>query len=416
MRVAMIDPSLFTLPYDRMLAIGLRSIGHEATLYGRRPGPEDGATGGVEIAPVFYPLTGGAASALPKPLRLGLKGAEHILSMAALRRRLSLPESRPDLVHFQWLALPMADRLFLGGFRTLAPLVLTVHDSNAFNGDPSAVVQRFGVASSFAAFDRLIVHTDQGRERLLALGLPGERVARVPHGLLDAPASMPAGNAAPDPMQGPLTFLLFGKIKPYKGTDLLIEAFARLPEPLRATARMRVVGKPYMDLEPLRALARQRGVEDRLFLEARFVADEEVPSLFGPGVVAVFPYREIEASGVLALAIAYGRPIVASRLGGFSELLEDGTHGRLVPPEDVEALTSALAGLLEDRGFTSRCAAAVSRLAGEVPNWEEIARRTEAVYTEAAAARTAHGHAANTPPPGRAGGRGSPKTGHVGRG
>jgi len=61
MRVAMIDPSLFTLPYDRMLASGLRSIGHEVTLYGRRPGPEDGSTDGVEIAPVFYPLTGGAA-------------------------------------------------------------------------------------------------------------------------------------------------------------------------------------------------------------------------------------------------------------------------------------------------------------------------------------------------------------------
>ena len=110
MRVAMIDPSLFTLPYDRMLALGLQEAGHAVTLYGRQPGPEDGDARGVNLVPAFYPLSGKAtAASLPNALRLGLKGLEHIASMLALRRRLASLGARPDVVHFQWLPLPAAD-------------------------------------------------------------------------------------------------------------------------------------------------------------------------------------------------------------------------------------------------------------------------------------------------------------------
>lgn len=389
MRVALIDPSLFTLPYDRMLALGLQSIGHQVVLYGRRPGPEDGDAAGIDLAPDFYPLAHGRlGAALPRPLRLALKGLDHLVSMLSLRRRLARAEARPDVLHFQWLPLPVLDSRLLGGFRAIAPLVLTVHDSNPFNGDPAARLQGVGAAAGFAAFDRLIVHTAQGRARLLAHGVPEARIALLPHGLLGDPA--PPAPPPPAPEAGAAaetTFLLFGKIKPYKGLDLLIEAFSRLPAPLRAAARLRVVGKPYMDLAPLLALARERGVADRLALEPRFVADAEVPALFGPGTVAVFPYREIEASGVLALAIAHGRPVIASRLGGFAETLREDEHGLLVPPGDVGALAGALARMAGDAAFAARCAARMRDLARAVPGWEEIARRTAAVYAEAAASR-----------------------------
>ena len=79
------------------------------------------------------------------------------------------------------------------------------------------------------------------------------------------------------------------------------------------------------------------GVADRLHIEPRFVADADIPALFGPGVVALFPYREIEASGVLSIALARGRPVIASRLGNFAEMIEDGVQGLLVPPGDADA-------------------------------------------------------------------------------
>ena len=176
---------------------------------------------------------------------------------------------------------------------------------------------------------------------------------------------------------------MFGQIKPYKGVDVLIDAFARLPEALRAKARMRVVGKPFMDVAPLVELARQRGVASQLEFEPRFAADEEIPALFGPDSIAVLPYREIEGSGVLTVAIANGRPIIASRIGCFAEDLEDGVHGVLVPPDDPAALTVAMERMLTDPGFATRCAANVRALSAEVPSWDEIGRRTAAVYLAA---------------------------------
>jgi glycosyltransferase involved in cell wall biosynthesis len=126
-----------------------------------------------------------------------------------------------------------------------------------------------------------------------------------------------------------------------------------------------------------------------LTIEPGFVADEDVPSLYGPATVAMFPYREIEASGVMFLALAHGRPIIASRLGSFAELLVDGCHGHLVPPDDIPALTAAMSHMIADRSFAKSCAAAVRSLATDIPDWNEIARRTVQTYNLAGAPRVA---------------------------
>ena len=184
-------------------------------------------------------------------------------------------------------------------------------------------------------------------------------------------------------MDGPITFLLFGKVKPYKGLDVLIEAFAAIPPHLRGDARLRVVGKPYMDLTPLTALADRLGVRGRLTIEPRFVLDDELPGLFSTSVIAVFPYREIEASGVLSIALACGRPVIASNLGNFAETLQDGVQGHLVPPDDIPALSAAMTHMLADRAFAASCASAARRLVDAVPNWDDIGRLTAAVYRAA---------------------------------
>jgi len=374
-RVALIDPSLFTLPYDAALATGLRACGHDVVLHGRKLRDDDGEPAGVVVTPSFYRVAGMRAfDAMPTPLRLGIKGVDHVVSMAGLRARLA--RDRPDIIHFQWLPLPVIDCRFIPAIRPIAPVVLTVHDSNPFNGDPTTGLQRRGVAMSFARCDRIIVHTEQGRLRLVEQGVKRARITVLPHGLLGAGQPPPTG----DRMSDEITFLLFGKLKAYKGLDLLIEAFARLPSAMRAVARVRAVGKPYMDLAPLVARAEALGIASRVSIEPRFVAEAEIPAILAPGTIATFPYREIEASGVLSLALAHGRPILASRIGGFAELVRDGIDGMLVPPDDVASLAAAMARFLAERRFAADCARHVRDLAASVPDWTEIARRTAAVY------------------------------------
>ncbi len=373
----MTDPSLFTLPYDSGLAAGLSALGHQVRLYGCQKRAGDGDESAVPLVPLFYRVANKHwARRLPNAARLGLKGLDHIGSMCALRKRLAAVP--PDVIHMQWLPLPLVDGRYLPGLRRLAPLVLTLHDTNPFNGNPSARLQALGGTRILRHFDRLIVHTAQGRARLIARGIPANHITTLPHGPLGT-----AADARPDPMTGDITFLLFGKLKPYKGADLLIEAFGRLPPALRTRAKLRIVGEPYMDLAPLRALASFHGVTSQLSIEPRFVAETETAVLFGPGTVAMFPYREIEASGVLSLAITHGRAIIASRLGAFGDVLVDGSHGQLVPPEDISALTAAMARMLGDRAWAAKCAAQVCQLQRNLPNWTDIAGQTAALYQEA---------------------------------
>ena len=269
----------------------------------------------------------------------------------------------------------------LGAFRAIAPLVLTVHDTNPFNGDPSARLQAAGMARCFAAFDRLVVHTRQGLGRLIEQGVPPDQVALLPHGSLPVP-----GDPGADLMLGPPTFVLFGKIKPYKGADLLIEAFARLPQTLRDQARVRIVGKTYMDLAPLHRAIGAHGLADRIVIEPRFVPDAEIPAILGRGTVAVFPYREIEASGVLMQALALRRPVIATRLGNMAEILTDGVEGRLVPPEDVPALANAMAQMIQDPAFRAACSHSARLNSDQTEPWDSIARKTMALYAEARSA------------------------------
>ena len=137
--------------------------------------------------------------------------------------------------------------------------------------------------------------------------------------------------------------LFFGLIRPYKGLDILLEAFNRLDE----RYHLIVAGEPYIDLAPLRNLPTSTAKE-RIQWMARYINDSELPQLFGAADAVVLPYRSATQSGVTAHAIHYGRPVIASRVGGLEEYILDGLTGRFADAGSVESLASAI-----DAWFTS---------------------------------------------------------------
>lgn len=381
MRVALIDPSLFTWPYDAALALALQAAGHEVAIFGKPPRETDTGPGRALLRPHFYrQLESPLAQRLPRPLFLGCKGVHHIVDMARLMSELRA--FRPDVIHFQWAPLPVVDRWFANWLQRLAPIVLTVHDSAPFNGAVSSAVQMAGAVSIMSHFDRLIVHTDAAAQRLRSYGLRPERVRRIPHGPLEGSAV--AVPKRPRSDADPVSILLFGRIKPYKGADVLLRAAAAMrPEALQR-ARIHIVGQPFMDLAPLHALVRDAGISERVRIEPRFVADAEVGELLSSADIIVLPYREIDASGVLMTAISAGVPIVATRVGLFAELLEDGRHGRLINVDDHLALARSLDELVLSPELRARISGQVSELREALPSWESIARLTLNLYGELA--------------------------------
>jgi glycosyltransferase involved in cell wall biosynthesis len=146
-------------------------------------------------------------------------------------------------------------------------------------------------------------------------------------------------------------------------------------------ARLVVAGDPLEPMAPVQELASSLEVESRVEWQLGFVPEDEIAPLLAAAAVVVLPYREIDSSGVLALAIGHGRPAVVSDLGAVGDTVRDFGAGRVVPPEDVPALAAACAELLED-GAALRAAYEGAITARSVLTWEEAAREHERLYDE----------------------------------
>jgi glycosyltransferase involved in cell wall biosynthesis len=367
-RVHVVDPSAYTPPYDHALCRALAAAGADVELFTSR------FAHGVVAAPegyrrheTFYRL---AAHASGPRARRAVKLAEHVPDMLRYRRA----ARSADVVHFQWLPVQQLDGRLLPPHRTAArarrPLVLTAHDILPREPRPGQLRAQHGL---YERFDAVIVHSEHGRRRLTdELGVDRARVHVIPHGAF---AHLAAGSAAPGrapsaafPAGGPVV-LCFGLMRPYKGIDLLLEAWRGIEG-----AELWIAGMPRMDIASLLADA-PPGVR----FTARFIDDHELPAYFRRADLVVLPYREIDQSGVLFTALAFGKPLLLSDVGGFPEIAATGA-ARTFPDGDAPAMHRALLELLGDRAALAAMADSAQAAAAGPYSWDGIARRTLALY------------------------------------
>jgi glycosyltransferase involved in cell wall biosynthesis len=309
----------------------------------------------------FYRLAPGSAAA---------KAVQHPLDMLRLSRRLE--NERADIVHFQWLPIPNLDRLLVRRFPR--PVVLTAHDVTPREVRAAA---RGGMPAALRAVDAVIVQSQAGASRVVEeAAVPAERVHVIPHGAFTHLADVPEGPQPPalEGLEGKLVVLFFGLVRPYKGVDLLVEALAGTGDDVV----LLVVGMPRMPLAPLEQRAHALEISNRVRFVPHFVPDADVAAYFRRADLVVLPYREIEQSGVLYTALAFGTPLLLSRVGGFPEIAEHGA-ARLVEPGSVESLHAGLSELLADEEARGRLSHAAVALA-ERHSWDRVASLTEALY------------------------------------
>jgi glycosyltransferase involved in cell wall biosynthesis len=386
----LVDPSLYTAPYDAALDAGLAAAGVH-TRWAIRP-PRSGQPREIEPARAdefFYRRVDDAA-ALPALLRPLAKGLAHVAGLAGLVMRVR--RQRPDVVHFQWTVVPLLDSLAIACIRRWCPVVLTVHDTTPYNGERPFFGAVLGFDWPMRLADALIVHTRAGHAALVARGVPAAKLRVVPHGPLALKARPTPGRQPRDPRW---TFVAFGEMKPYKGLDLLVEATGRLAPALRQRLRVVIAGRARMDLEPLHARIAALGLQEVIELTDRRLSEQEMADLFDHTDTFVFPYRQIDASGVFFLVRPLGRWMIASRVGIFAEALRTaaaagfpdapvpsaggtpaGAEGVLVPPQDIDALAQALADAVQRRPVAAPLAAE--------EGWEAIGRATLRLYREVA--------------------------------
>jgi glycosyltransferase involved in cell wall biosynthesis len=204
----------------------------------------------------------------------------------------------------------------------------------------------------------LIVHTQRAADELARrFGVPSNRITVIEHGvdrLLAPPPNRSAwlrrelGVDASVPL-----VLFFGSVSAYKGLDLLIDAFGSI---LGETSAVLVIAGRCRDvpvrqetekrLEPLQAIHRARWFDG-------FVPDNDVPRFFHGADVLVMPYRHIDQSGVLFMALSTGLPVVATDVGSLRDYVPM-TGGIVVPPGDVGELARAILRGLDQSAKVNR--------------------------------------------------------------
>jgi glycosyltransferase involved in cell wall biosynthesis len=348
MHVVLADPPAFTPPYDHELAAALARAGADVELvtapfrFGARP-----AADGYVLDEFFYRRAGGIRRTA---LRVTAKAFEHPLDMLRLRERSA------DVVHFQWLDAPELDVLLL---RSGKPLVFTAHDLLPRRTAHRARLWR----RLFARFDRVVVHSERGRETLERFGVEPGKLRVVPH---------PVFSSDPPREDDGRTVLAPGVIRPYKGLGDAVAATLAVDG-----ARLLVAGDARIPLDDLR-----RTAGDRAEWRLGYLNAAELERALSAATVAVFPYRaELDQSGALLQALGAGVPAVVYDVGGLGEVVRRFGAGRVVGPGDVDALAAALRELLDDPGALA-AARDGARGAREALTWDAAAAAHLELYRE----------------------------------
>jgi glycosyltransferase involved in cell wall biosynthesis len=360
MRAHVVDPSAFTPPYDHALSSALARAGVQVELitsrfgYGAVPEPD-----GYAVRELFYRRSFGPSGSRA---RTATKLLSHVPDMARYRT----VARAADVVHFQWLAVQAVDRWLL----PRRPIVLTAHDLLPREPRPG---QAWAQRRLYDAVDAIVVHSGYGRDLLVGrLGIDPGKVRVIHHGAFKHLTDELRAVDSP-------VVLFFGLLRPYKGIETLLQAWRGIGSELSSGAELWVVGRPRMPLEPLQAAA-PAGVR---FIP-RFVSDAELPAFFRRADIVALPYSRTERfdfSGVLATALAFGKPTVISDVGGFAEVAAAGA-ARLVAPEDPDALRTAIVSLLNDQQAREGLAWGALTAAKGAYSWEAAAHETLALYRD----------------------------------
>jgi len=269
-----------------------------------------------------------------------------------------LKRESPDVVILQWWTSSAAHmHLIIGMINAIsikAKVILEFHEVV----DPleesilpiriySRIMGRFLVRRA----SLYVAHSESDRRLIAAkYRIPDERVHVIPHGLYDQYEPISKEEARKKlGLDGDYVILSFGLIRPYKGIPNLIKAFDSLPEDVAGRSRLLIAGEIWEDGEAVTQAINGCKYKERITLVDSYIPDDSIPLYFNASDVVALPYLRASQSGVAHIAMAFGKPIVVSKVGGLEESMADYAGTYFVPPGDAHAVKEALLKLYNER-------------------------------------------------------------------
>ena len=272
-------------------------------------------------------------------------------------------------------------------------LVFTAHNVNAGERDGSdSFLNRVSLRTQYRLVDHIFVHTQKMKDQLVeTFGAREEKITIIPFGTYDmvpqssltsAEAKRRLGLRASD-----RAILFFGRITPYKGIHLLVDAFARIAHQ-DENYRLVIAGEPMKEGEhqwqQTQRAIEQSGMRQQVIQHARFIDDNEIELYFKGSDVLVLPYTQIFQSGVLFMAFSFGLPVIATDVGSFGRDIIAGKTGFVCRPNDPEDLARVI-----EEYFSSELFLTLDEQRGRIKDliqaghsWDIAARKTGDVYAQ----------------------------------
>jgi glycosyltransferase involved in cell wall biosynthesis len=305
------------------------------------------------------------------------KPHQAILSLLDLRpiKRLAqtICDWRPDVLFF-----PMSHpwNSVLQSFIKDIPSVIIVHDAVPHPG----LVDRFYALQenqSIRFSSHVITFSSAMADAMENRGVTSAHLTVVPHPIYDYYRTFHS-SFVKDLQDTRPHLLFFGRVTEYKGVEVLLQAYARLP--LENRPLLKIVGagnlspyKKYFDVLP------------DLHVENRWISDQEIPRFFSPGTIVILPYTSSSQSGVIEIAAAFGLPVIASRVGGIPEQIRDEETGLLIEPGNVEQLCAAIQRLVDHQGLAQSLGENLRKVSEKERGWKETSNRIYNVFSKVAA-------------------------------
>lgn len=311
---------------------------------------------------------------------IGLGGALSFVCCATSRLRAIARRTHYDACHY-YFGLPTGLLTRLPGPHQSYPYVISLRGSDVPGYDPSLewhhrlmlpVTRRI-----WRGAHRVVANSHYLRR--LALASAPDIAIEVIHNGAAAPDTSPVHQE----MRSGVRVLAVSRLIARKGLDMLIRALGSS----RSEDLSIDIAGDGPDGAALRQLATDCGVADRVRFHG-FVDRPGLSYLYARADIFVLTSIAESCSMALLEAMAAGLPIVATKAGGNTELVQNGSNGLLIEPGNVDELSGALRTLAQDRAQRQRFAAANCTLAQERFSWRGVAQRYEAIFQEAVQAST----------------------------
>jgi glycosyltransferase involved in cell wall biosynthesis len=325
-----------------------------------------------------------------RSLRRAGKLVEYIFNLVRLAVHFMF--SPPDVVHVEFIPLMNYSLPFETWFLSLArffgsKLVYTMH--NVLPHD-TRERHRQAYAKIYHLADRIICHDEHARNRLTAeFNVENDRISVIPHGQLFAKKHQEHHGSTPltKARDNKCIVLCQGIIRPYKGIPFLLQAW-KAARDSGVQASLWIVGTGEEDT--LREIERDAVALDlgsSVRFDFRFVSVEELSRYYQDADILVYPYSDVTTSGALMTGIGYGKPIIATDLTAFGQILKHEKNALLAPYGDIAEWASALIKLTSDSHLRARLVRGLQDTQALTPSWAEIASETCRVYEQLVSTR-----------------------------